>query len=111
MITSVAQFSMKADQVDRALALVAAVEQEAAAAQPGTVVYLAHRVVDQDGVPTLGLLFYESYIDQAAVQVHLNSRSWQTLVTNWPLCFEGTTASIQLRPVERIAGFVRLPTG
>ncbi len=108
MITLTAQFTMQADQVAGALELVQAVKAQSDAEQPGTLLYLAHRVLDGSGAPTAGLLFYECYRDHDALEAHLKSTSWTALTAQWSKYFEGTPDSVAVTSLDRIAGFVHL---
>ncbi|MCC6316556.1 MAG: antibiotic biosynthesis monooxygenase [Gemmatimonadaceae bacterium] len=107
MITLLAEFSVKPGQADRALALVNAVAADAQANQPGTLLYYAHRVLNGAGQPTSRLAFHECYADQAALQAHLASPSWQALVAVWSECFEGIPADVAVTSLDRLAGFTR----
>jgi quinol monooxygenase YgiN len=106
MIALTAQFTMKDGKVREALELVGAVRLQSDREQPGTLLYLVHRVLDAQKQPTRDLLFYESYLDQAAVQAHLDSSSWKALVAGWSECFEGSPASNQVTFLDRLGGFV-----
>ncbi len=108
MITLVAQFTMKVGAVSRALELVDAVRRQSDQEQPGTLLYLVHRVLDDKGRETRTLLFYECYRDDAALQAHLGSSAWKALVKAWPTCFEGTPSDVVVTKVRRIGGFVHL---
>lgn len=108
MVTLVAQFTMKAGAVSRALQLVDAVRQQADAEQPGTLLYLVHRVLDAKGRETRTLLFYECYRDDAALSAHLKSSSWVALKKAWSRCFEGTPNDVAVTKVRRLGGFVHL---
>ncbi|HNV73262.1 MAG: antibiotic biosynthesis monooxygenase [Gemmatimonadetes bacterium] len=109
MITLVAQFTMKPGKVALALRRVDAVRAQADQEQPGTLLYLVHRVLDAKGRPTRTLLFYESYRDAAALQAHLDSASWKALEAGWSQCFEGTRAKgVKVTKLDRIGGFVHL---
>jgi hypothetical protein len=58
-------------------------------------------------------LFYECYRGQAALDAHLKSRSWQSLVSGWSTYFEGTPKvgkGIAVVSLDRLAGFAR-PAG
>lgn len=107
MVTLVAQFTMKAGAEQRALRLVDAVRQEADREQPGTLLYLVHRVMDKKR-ETRTLLFYECYRDQKALDAHLASSSWTRLKRAWPRCFEGSPDAIDVTFAHRIGGFVHL---
>ena len=112
-ITSIAQFTIRKGCIPLALARVAAVREQADREQPGTLLYLVHRVLDEKHRPTRTLLFYECYRDQTALDAHLKSSSWKALAKGWGDCFEETMKDgIQLTSLERIAGFVHvaLPT-
>ncbi len=74
MITLVAQFTMKAGAVSRASKLVDAVRRQANEEQPGTLLYLVHRVLDAKGRETRTFLFYECYRDDAALTAHLREQ-------------------------------------
>lgn len=108
-VTSVATFTMRAGREAGALKLIRAVEREARADQRGTLVYLAHRVLDAKGRPTRTLYFYERYRSGAALKRHLNSASWQAVVAQWTRFFEGSsaTSAIKFFSVDRIAAFER----
>ena len=108
-ITSIATFTMRAGRESDALALIRAVKRQAEREQPGTLVYLVHRVLDRKGKPTRTLYFYERYRSEAALQAHLASTSWQRVVAKWTECFEGRSASsaIKFFGVKRIAAFER----
>ena len=108
-ITSVASFTMRAGREADALALIRAVKRQAEREQPGTLVYLVHRVLDAKGKPTRTLYFYERYRSAHALKAHLASSSWQRVVARWTECFEGTsaTAGIKFFGVKRIAAFER----
>ncbi len=108
MVTLVAQFTMKAGAVSRAMKLVDAVRQESDRDQPGTHLYLVHRVLDQKQKETRTLLFYECYRDDQALQAHLGSSSWKALVNVWSQCFEGRVSDISVTKVRRVGGFVHL---
>lgn len=102
---------MKDGCVPLALARVNAVRDQANLEQPGTLLYLVHQVLDASGNATRSLLFYECYRNQAALDAHLASSSWQTLVNGWSECFEGTSTignGITLTSLDRLGGFVRL---
>lgn len=108
MITSIAHFTMKAGKEELALARLAAVRAQAEREQPGVVFYLVHRVISRKtNRPTRKLMFYESYVDDAALQRHLNSKEWKAVVKGWSDCFEGTS-NVSFVSLERIAGFVHL---
>ena len=51
---------------------------------------------------------YESYVDEAALKRHLDSKEWQAVVKGWKECFEGSS-KVPFVSLERIAGFVHLP--
>ena len=108
-ITSVATFTMRAGRESDALALIRAVKRQALEEQPGTLVYLVHRVLDKEGKPTRTLYFYESYRNEAALRAHLASTSWQRVTEKWTECFEGRSArsAISFFGVKRIAAFER----
>ena len=109
MITLTAQFTMKAGKVPEALKLVQAVKRQSEKEQPGTLVYMVHRVLGGNGQPSRTLLFYERYRSKTALQAHLDSSSWQAIVTNWSTCFEGDgpSTAITSESLERIAAFAR----
>jgi quinol monooxygenase YgiN len=108
-ITSVATFTMRAGREADALALIRAVKRQARDEQPGTLVYLVHRVLDKKGKPTRTLYFYERYRNEAALQAHLASTSWQRVTAKWSECFEGKSprTGINFFGVQRIAAFER----
>jgi quinol monooxygenase YgiN len=108
-ITSVATFTMRAGREADALALIRAVKRQAESEQPGTLVYLVHRVLDAKGKPTRTLYFYERYRSAAALRAHLASSSWKRVVAKWPECFEGKSAKagVKFFGVKRIAAFER----
>ncbi|HMV30819.1 MAG TPA: antibiotic biosynthesis monooxygenase [Gemmatimonadales bacterium] len=109
-ITSFATFTIKPGQVPGALRLIAAVKRQAEREQPGTLVYLVHRVLDAKGKPTRQLYFYERYRGQAALNAHLASSSWQKVLKEWSRYFEGTPVpgkGLSFFGVERIAAFAR----
>lgn len=108
-ITSIATFTIKPGKVPGALKLVAAVKRQAERDQPGTLVYLVHRVLDQKNQPTRQLYFYERYRNLAALNAHLASSSWQRLTREWSGYFEGKTPKVGISffGVERIAAFAR----
>lgn len=108
-VTSVATFTMRAGREAGALKLIRAVERQARAEQPGTLVYLAHRVLDAKGRPTRTLYFYERYASVAALNRHLESTSWQAVVAQWTRHFEGASAAsaIKFFSVDRFAAFER----
>ena len=111
MITLTAQFTMRRGKERLALARVAAVKEQADREQPGTLLYLVHRVLDAKGRPTAGLLFYECYADTRALDAHLASSSWKALTARWAECFEGTPKAgdgITMTSLKRIDGFVHL---
>ena len=108
MITLTAQFTMRPGKIRGALALVAAVKRQAETDQPGTLVYLVHRVLGKNGAPGRTLLFYERYRNKKALDAHLQSSSWRAIETNWERYFEGrSTKSIQSSMLQRIAAFER----
>lgn len=108
MITLTAQFTMRPGKVREALALVAAVKRQAEKDQPGTLVYLVHRVRGKSGAPGRTLLFYEQYRNKKALDAHLRSSSWQAIEKSWAKYFEGrSTKSIQALMLKRIAAFER----
>ena len=111
MITLTAQLTMRAGKERLALARIAAVKEQADREQPGTLLYLVHRVLNEKGRPTAGVLFYECYADKPALDAHLASSSWKTLTARWAECFEGTPKvgdGIAMTSLKRIAGFVHL---
>jgi quinol monooxygenase YgiN len=106
-ITLTAEFTMRIGKVREALALVTAVKQQAEKTQPGTLVYLVHRVLE-NGRPGRTLVFYERYRDQRALDAHLNSSSWKAVEKGWTKCFEGPSSrSIQASTLMRVAAFER----
>jgi quinol monooxygenase YgiN len=109
-ITSVATFTMRAGRESDALALIRAVKRQALEEQPGTLVYLVHRVLDAEGQPTRTLYFYERYRNEAALRAHLASTSWKRVVASWTECFEGSSAQegIKFFGLKRIAAFERV---
>ena len=108
-ITSVATFTMRAGREADALALIRAVKRQAEREQPGTLVYLVHRVLDKRGKPTRTLYFYERYRNAAALKAHLASTSWKRVIAKWTECFEGRSpeVGIEFFGVKRIAAFER----
>lgn len=107
-ITSIATFTMRRGREAAALRLIAAVKREAERTQPGTLVYLAHRVLGKDGKPGRQLYFYERYRNDRALHLHLASGSWQQVLAEWPRYFEGTPArGIKFFGVARVAAFAR----
>ncbi|MEP7381166.1 MAG: antibiotic biosynthesis monooxygenase [Gemmatimonadota bacterium] len=108
MVTLVAQFTIKAGAVSRAMKLVNAVRQHADHEEPGTLLYLVHRTLDENQKKTRTLLFYECYRDQRALTAHLTGSSWKALVKAWGQCFEGSVSNIAVTKVRRIGGFVHL---
>jgi quinol monooxygenase YgiN len=108
-ITSVATFTMRAGREADALQLIRAVKRQAEHEQPGTLVYLVHRVLDAKGKPTRTLYFYERYRSTAALHAHLASSSWRRVTERWTECFEGKSpkAGIKFFGVKRIAAFER----
>ena len=108
-ITSIATFTMRAGREAEALKLIGAVKRQAEREQPGTLVYLVHRVLDAKGKPTRTLYFYERYRNEAALKAHLASSSWQRVTARWKENFEGTSpkAGIRFFGVKRIAAFER----
>jgi quinol monooxygenase YgiN len=108
MITLTAQFTMRSGKVREAFALVTAVKEQSEKSQPGTLVYLVHRVLDSKGRPGRTLLFYEQYKDQEALNAHLNASSWKTIEKNWTKYFEGASSKlIQATMLTRAAAFER----
>ena len=107
-MTSVATFTMRAGREADALALIRAVKRQAQNEQPGTLVYLVHRILDAKGKPTRTLYFYERYRSAAALRAHLASTSWQRVTAKWTECFEGASPkAIKFFGVKRIAAFER----
>ena len=108
-ITSIATFTMRAGRETAALALIRAVKRQAEREQPGTLVYLVHRVLDAKGKPTRTLYFYERYRNETALKAHLASSSWQRVTARWAEHFEGRSpkAGIKFFGVHRIAAFER----
>jgi len=108
-ITSIATFTMRAGHEADALTLIRAVKRQAEREQPGTLVYLVHRVLDRKGKPTRTLYFYERYRNEAALQAHLASTSWKRVIAKWTDCFEGKSPRTGIRffGVKRIAAFER----
>jgi quinol monooxygenase YgiN len=108
-ITSIATFEMRRGREAGALRLIAAVKRQAEREQPGTLVYLVHRVISkQTGKPTRRLYFYERYRNKAALTAHLQSKSWNNVEKEWTRYFVGRSwASIKFFGVKPIAGFAR----
>lgn len=107
-IVLTARFTMRAGKVREALDLVRAVKEQAESDQPGTLVYLVHRILTEEGRPGRTLLFYEEYRDQRALDAHLSSSSWKAVEKTWSTCFEGTSSSaIESTMLKRIAAFER----
>ena len=108
-ITSVATFEMRRGREAGALRLIAAVKRQAEREQPGTLIYLVHRVIGQrTGRPTRHLYFYECYRNQAALQAHLHSGSWRRVQAEWTRYFKGSyKTGIKFFGVKRIAAFAR----
>lgn len=104
-ITLLSRFTMRRGKEAQALELIGAVKRQSVRDQPGTLVYLVHRVLDKQHRPTRTLLFYERYRDQAAVKAHLAASSWLALRRDWKNCFEGANA--QVTSVAPIAEFAR----
>jgi len=109
MLTTVAEFTMRRGRVPGALRLIRAVERQAREEQPGTLVYLAHRVLDSRGRPTRRLCFYECYRNKTALKAHLHSSSWRAVEAEWTRYFEGASSqtAIKFFGVGRIAAFER----
>ncbi len=109
IITTIATFEMRRGREDHALRLVAAVKRQAEREQPGTLVYMVHRIIStQTGRPSRHLYFYERYRSEAALQAHLRSSSWKRLSAEWRECFTGRSpASISFFGVKRIHAFSR----
>jgi quinol monooxygenase YgiN len=108
IITTIATFTMRAGRVPGALRLIRAVKRQAEAEQPGTLVYLVHRVLGPTGKPTRQLYFYERYRTKRALKAHLESKSWQAVVAQWPEFFDGPSSkAIKFFGVHRIAAFAR----
>ena len=89
IITSIATFEMRQGREKAALKLIAAVKRQAEREQPGTLVYLVHRILDKNGKATRHLYFYERYRNMAALNAHLASSSWQQVDAEWTRCFVG----------------------
>ncbi len=107
-ITTIATFTMKPGKVPGALRLVAAVKRQAEREQPGTLVYMVHRVLGSNKQPSRQLYFYERYQNKAALNAHLNSSSWLKLQDEWTRYFEGTKKKgITFFGVRRIGAFAR----
>lgn len=107
-ITLTAEFTMRRGRVPGALKLIQAVKRQAEAEQPGTLVYLVHRILDAKHQPTRKLFFYEHYQSPAAFKRHLASSSWQAVAAQWPRYFEGTLKTgIKSFKVTRLAAFAR----
>ena len=104
-ISLLARFTIRLGKEAQALQLIGAVKRQSARDQPGTLVYLVHRVLDKQDRPTRTLLFYERYRDQAALNAHLDASSWQALMRDWKKCFEGVKAKVT--HVAPIAEFAR----
>lgn len=105
-ITIIPRLVMRRGREAGALKLIDAVRKEARASQPGTLVYLVHRVIDGKGDRTL--CFYERYRNQAALNLHLGSASWKKVVEQWTEYFEGASPkSVQMLSLNRIAAFAR----
>ena len=104
-ISLLARFTIRRGKEAQALQLIGAVKRQSARDQPGTLVYLVHRVLDKQYRPTRTLLFYERYRDQAALNAHVDASSWQALLRDWKKCFEGAKAKVM--HVAAIAEFVR----
>ena len=101
---------MRPGREAEALKLIRAVKREAEMKQRGTLVYLVHQVLTKQKQPkaTRKLCFYERYRNQAALDKHLASASWQAVKSNWPRCFEGTwKKNIKFFGIVRIAAFAR----
>lgn len=109
IITTIATFTMRAGKVPGALQLIRAVKRQAEAEQPGTLVYMVHRVLDAKGKPSRKLYFYERYRSMGALKKHLRSESWRAVKAQWTRFFEGRSAkaSIKFFGVDRIAAFER----
>jgi quinol monooxygenase YgiN len=108
VITLTAEFTMRKGREAGALRLVAAVKRQSEREQPGTLVYLVHRVLDKRNRPTRTLLFYERYRSPAALQAHLRATSWQAIEQQWRTYFEGSSwHTITSTMLTRIAAFER----
>jgi quinol monooxygenase YgiN len=108
IVTTIATFEMRKGREAGALRLIAAVKRQAEREQPGTLVYLVHRVLDRQNRPTRQLYFYERYRNMAALDAHLNSRSWKNIEKEWTRYFSGpSSASIRFFGVKRIGAFAR----
>lgn len=107
-ITTIATFTMRPGKEQGALRLIAAVRRQAEREQPGTLVYMVHRVLDKKNQPTRTLYCYERYRNTAALEKHLNSSSWQRVQQDWRTYFEGTVrGGVKFFGVERISAFAR----
>jgi quinol monooxygenase YgiN len=108
-ITSIATFEMRKGREAGALRLIAAVKRQAEREQPGTLVYMVHRILDKrTNQPTRHLYFYERYRNQAALNAHLNSSSWKRVTAEWTRYFTGTASTgIKFFGVKRLAAFAR----
>lgn len=108
IITTFATFTIRPGKTAGAMKLIRAVKRQAQAEQPGTLVYLVHRVLTKSGRPTRQLYFYERYRSQGALNKHLASRSWKAVVKQWPNFFEGrSSSSLKFFGAHRIAAFER----
>ena len=112
MICFVAELTIKPGREAGALKLVRAAACGARRGQPGTLVYFVHQVTKgaKQPKPTRTLLFYECYRNQAALNAHLASPSWQAIEAQWPRSFEGKPLvgkGITLTGLQRLAGFAR----
>lgn len=108
MITTIATFTMRKGKVPGALKLIRAVKKEAEAKQPGTLVYMVHRVIGKNKKPGRELYFYERYRDGNAVKAHINSASWMAVTANWQEHFEGELPkALKFFGVDRIGAFSR----
>ena len=108
MLLLTAEFTMREGCEEGALALIATAKEQAEAHQPGTLVYLVHRILDADGNPGRTLFFYEGYEDAEALTTHLDSSSWKAIEEKWTEYFEGPSwHSITSQKLDRIAAFAR----
>lgn len=108
-VTSWASFTMRKGKEAGALKLIRAVQRQAEREQPGTLVYLVHRLNDAKGKPGRTLMFYERYRSVSALKAHLASSSWLAVVAQWPEYFEGDSAKtgVTFSNLTRIAAFAR----
>lgn len=101
MITILFRMKMRNGKEKPALASLRKMAATVSASEPDTLAYVFHRSQDD----AADVVLYEAYLDNAALQTHVQSPHMAEFQTKVAELFD--VSAIKVDALERIAGFVR----